>query len=332
MFDYNFDYNNFLNTDTFLKISEMKTLYPERIQSEADARPRFSINKNKLIIVAADHNARMICGYRNNPIRLANRQEYLSRLIRVLLSPLVTGVESTPDIIEDLFAINILLKAEYGIDILRDRVLIGTINRGGLKGSVWEMDDRPCCFTLERIKALGLNGAKFMLRLNPYQDDCRYTLTYCSDAINEAFNLGTNIFIEILFVEGDEEIGYTINKDVESIVKSVGVVSALGCSSLNKYLELPINKNYIDTVTASTCPVLVVPDEREFEDLEVVREYTEQSSLSKQVKGILLGRNVLFSDSDPVVIAHAIACGWQFGLSLSDSMIHAKELNILECI
>lgn len=63
----------------------------------------------------------------------------------------------TPDIIEDL----LLLGA------LENKIVIGSMNRGGLPGSVFEFDDRFTAYTPDSIAATNLDGGKMLIRIDP---------------------------------------------------------------------------------------------------------------------------------------------------------------------
>ena len=63
---------------------------------------------------------------------MASRTDLLDRLVTALARPGVDGLLATADIVEDL----LLLGA------LEDKVVFASMNRGGLQGSVFEMDDR----------------------------------------------------------------------------------------------------------------------------------------------------------------------------------------------
>ena len=63
---------------------------------------------------------------------MADRRSLLARLVEALQHPDVDGVLGTPDVVEEL----LLLGA------LEDKVVIGSMNRGGLDGATWTMDDR----------------------------------------------------------------------------------------------------------------------------------------------------------------------------------------------
>ena len=110
----------------------------------------------------------MINEYKGNPIGLSNRREYLSRLVRMLQSDQIDGIEATPDIIEDLFILNKLQRERGEKSFLDGKMLVGTVNRGGLKNTVWEMDDMPSCYTVDRLVKLRMDGVKFT---NPSESD-----------------------------------------------------------------------------------------------------------------------------------------------------------------
>lgn len=314
-----FQDEKFLSPELFSRISALKTDQPQLIRAEAEQRKKPPANCKQLVLAAADHNARMITGYEDDPIRLGRRRLYLSRLARILLASSVDGVEASPDILEELLLLNYIIRQEHGLDLLSGRRMIGTVNRGGLKDAVWEMDDFCSCFTVRRLTALHLDGAKFMLRINPGRMESKNNLQACVETINQARDQELPVFIECLFVTGAPERGFTVHTDLESLVKAVGVASALGYSAAGKWLELPLTADYLTAVSASTCPVLVVPDESGRTAAEVVAEYAVPSALSPQVRGILLGRNVLFSPNDPAMLAEAIGACWHQGCAPADA-------------
>ncbi len=305
-----FDCRKFLGEEMFRQVNEIQTFDPEIVISEAMRRRKPDKKKRVLVLAAADHNARMINEYKGNPIGLSNRRDYLSRLVRILTSDKVDGLEAAPDIIEEVLIINYLRKKEGYPDFLDGKMMIGTVNRGGLRDSAWEMDDMCTCFTVERLVKLRMDGAKFMIRINPRETESRHTLRYCAETVNAAEKQGLPVFIEALFVETDENGHFVVKTDTESLCKVVGVVSALGCTSTQKWIELPRNPDYPAPAGAAACSVLVVPDESETETSSIIREYTKEKGIHPNVRGILLGRNVMFHDSDPFPLADAIGGAW----------------------
>ena len=84
------------------------------------------------MIIACDHPARGALGAGRNATAMASRTELLERLLTALARPGVDGLLATADIVEDM----LLLGA------LEGKFVFASMNRGGLQGSVFEMDDR----------------------------------------------------------------------------------------------------------------------------------------------------------------------------------------------
>ncbi len=84
------------------------------------------------MIVAADHPARGALGVGSRPTAMNSRTDLLDRLRAALADPGVDGVLATSDILDDL----LLLGA------LEDKVVFSSMNRGGLAGAQFELDDR----------------------------------------------------------------------------------------------------------------------------------------------------------------------------------------------
>ena len=120
-------------------------------------RPGRILNdRGTLFLVAADHPARGALASGDDPMAMADRRSLLARLVEALGHPDVDGVLGTPDVVEEL----LLLGA------LEDKVVIGSMNRGGLDGATWTMDDRFTGYDAATIAECGLEGGKMLLRID----------------------------------------------------------------------------------------------------------------------------------------------------------------------
>jgi hypothetical protein len=110
-----------------LDLTEIRAREPGRIEQAWDRRSRRPLlgADGRLLVVAADHPARGALGVRGDAMAMAGRGELLERLATALSRPGVDGVLGTPDILDDL----LLMGA------LEGKVVIGSMNRGGLQGA-----------------------------------------------------------------------------------------------------------------------------------------------------------------------------------------------------
>ncbi len=141
-----------LTDEQFRDLIEVRVLEPGRIAASLAARPRRDrvTADGTLFIVAADHTARGMIGIPGQPRIMADRRSMLERLLIALDNPRVDGVLASADILEDL----VLLGALDG------KVAVGTMNRGGLAGATWELDDRFTAYDTDHLVAANLDAGK----------------------------------------------------------------------------------------------------------------------------------------------------------------------------
>jgi hypothetical protein len=153
---------------------ETRLQRPEAIAEAAAAREQPAWPPpGRLMVIAADHTARGIleAGGRS----MADRGDLLDRLVLALSRPGVNGVLGTPDILEDL----LLLGALDG------KAVFGSMNRGGLAGATWTLDDRFTAYDASSIEAFGYEGGKMLLRLDPTDERTPATLEACAHAVSD---------------------------------------------------------------------------------------------------------------------------------------------------
>ncbi len=111
----------------FDALREARASNPGRLaEIYANRRTRnISDGDGRLMIVAADHPARGALAVGQNPTAMSNRYELLERLAIAISRPGVDGVLGTPDIIDDLALLG----------LLDDKIVVGSMNRGGLRGA-----------------------------------------------------------------------------------------------------------------------------------------------------------------------------------------------------
>lgn len=268
-------------------------------------RPRLT-EDGKLAIVAADHPARRVTGVGSNPLAMADRGDYLARILRVLESDQIDGVMATMDVLEELLIVSALRIDQGQADPLAGKVLIGSMNRGGLAGVSWEMDDPVSGVSAAACSAWKLDGAKLLLRLHDQDEASLRTLVACAEAIDDANALELPMFLEplpVVQVDG----AYKVVKEPEALAKIVSVSSALGNSSRRMWLKLPYCPGYEAVARATTLPILLLGGESAGNYRPFLDELAAGMAAGTNVRGALVGRNVLYpGDADPLDAANAV--------------------------
>ena len=303
-----FDAKKFLPATLLAKVTDVRVTDPERSLRAARKRTRReSLTKDgKLNILAADHPARRVTRVGDDKLRMADRREYMARILRVLMSESVDGLLATMDIIEDLLIIHDLMRESGGRGLLDDKLLIVSFNRGGLLGSSWEIDDPNSGPTAESCRQWGLDGAKILLRLCDAEPDSLKTLLATVRTITELNAVGLPMFLESLPVVKAEG-GYKVVKTAEELARTAGAAAALGDSARYLWLKLPYCENYELVANATTLPILLLGGEPVGDATPFLRELYAGLKAGPNVRGALVGRNILYPGSDdPLAVIESV--------------------------
>lgn len=242
----------------------------------------------RLLLVAADHPARGALGVRGEPMAMADRTDLLGRLVTALAVPGVDGVLATPDIVEDLA----LLGA------LDDKVVVGSMNRGGLRGAAFEMDDRFTAYDVDGIVRHRLDMAKTLLRINLGDPSTARTLGSTSEVVTVAARARVPIMLEPFM--SDWVDGRIVNDlSTEAVITSVAIASGLGSSSAYTWLKLPVVDGMERVMEATTLPTLVLGGDPGPGD-DVFERWAAAIALPG-VRGLVAGRSLLYPGDGDVV-------------------------------
>ncbi|MGE5531982.1 MAG: class I fructose-bisphosphate aldolase [Bacteroidota bacterium] len=278
-----------------------------RAFAQARTRRERLTTDGKLVILAADHPARMVTGALDNPVGLADRRQYLGRILRVLTGGGVDGLMGTPDVIEEVLAADILHVESGQPSFLQNKLLVGCMNRGGLSGTAFDMLDSYTAYDAAGLAAMNLDAAKLMFRLEPEEPDCAQTILWSSQAVNACLDHSLPVFVEPLMVK-KQGSKYVVQRDAENQMRICGVASALGRSSLNTWLKLPFGPDYDRVASSTTCPILMLGGEAVADPMPLLRDMETGMQAGANVRGALIGRNVLFpGNRDPLLMARAVS-------------------------
>ena len=250
----------------------------------------------KLMIIAADHPARAALGIGSEAMAMANREDLLERLATALANPGVDGVLATPDIIDDLALLG----------LLENKIVVGSMNRGGLRGASFEMDDRFGAYSIDSIVEAGLDFAKTLTRVNFQDAGTAETLMATAHAVNEATAAKLPIMLEPFIserVEGKIENILT----PEAVIQSIAIVSALGGSSAYTWLKIPYVADMARVMESTTLPTLILGGDRAGDMEGLYAEWATALTLPG-VRGLVVGRSLLYpaSGSTADAIARAV--------------------------
>lgn len=285
-----------LADDLYRELIDIRAREPQRMQQAMRQRRRRGqlAPDGKLVIIAADHPARGVLRAGDDPWAMADRWDFLRRLVRVLAVPGVDGVLGTADVLEELALLRDLVVERGGPDFLAGKVLIGSLNRGGLAGAVWELDDPPTGYTPEGAERAGLDGLKLLLRVDLRDRDSLRTLEYAAQAMEQIGRCGLHAFVEPLPVQrGDSGLPEVI-RTADALTPLVGVASALGSTSTRTWLKLPIVADFARVARATTCPILLLGGESARDPGAFLDAVETALAAAPNARGVMIGRNVLY--------------------------------------
>ena len=280
--------------------------HPEAIAEAAARRTRRPLigDTGRLMIVAADHPARGALAVGDRKLAMANRADLLERLCLALSRPGVDGVLATADILDDL----LLLGA------LDDKVVMGSMNRGGLAGASFELDDR---FTGHRARghasASASTRASCCCASTTTTRAPSTTLESTARAVDAMAERRLPVFVEPFISRRDRPTARSRNDlSADAVTKSIAIASGLGGSSAYTWLKVPVTENPDDMARGDG-------------DLDAARRAarrrgrraTRTGAYEKwrgalqlpTVQGLVVGRSLLYPADDDVAAAVDTAVG-----------------------
>ncbi|KAB8185170.1 deoxyribose-phosphate aldolase [Nonomuraea phyllanthi] len=272
------------------QLREDRARRPGRVMVVAAARRRRPLldRRDKLLIIAADHPGRGALAAGHRPRAMENRIDLLDRLLVALARPGVDGVLATPDVVEDL----LLLGALDG------KLVIGSMNRGGVQGSVFEFDDRFTAYDAESIAGAGLDGGKMLCRIAPDDPATVTTLERCGRAISRLAGHGLMAMVEPFW---SRHVDGTVRHDLsaDAMVRAISIVQALGTTSAHTWLKIPVVADMERVMAATTLPTLLLGGDPGKAPDETYAEWGKALRLPG-VRGLVVGRALLYPYDDDV--------------------------------
>ncbi|MGR6974211.1 Cgl0159 family (beta/alpha)8-fold protein [Streptomyces cynarae] len=276
-------------SDNVSRIVDARVKDPGAIAAAAARRVRATSllgEHGKAMIVAADHPARGANGVGSDPTAMADRFALLDRLCVALERPGVTGVLGTADILEDLLLLG----------VLDGKSVFGSMNRAGLAGSVFEIDDRFTGYDAETIAAMGFDGGKMLTRIALEDPATPSVLENTARAVNELNDRRLVAMIEpFVSVRHDGRIRNDLSPG--AVIKSITIASGLGRRTAYTWLKLPVVADMERVLASSTLPALLLGGE--VEDPDAAFASWGRALKLPTAQGLVVGRSLLYpSDGD----------------------------------
>ena len=286
--------------DRLAEVIQTRALRPEMVAQAAAKRTRAPSvvgPSGRLVIVAADHPARGSLRAGRQMLAMADRAELLERICVALGRPGVGGVLGTADVLEDL----LLLGA------LEGKVVIGSMNRGGLAETVFEIDDRFTGYDAAAIARMGFDGGKMLLRIDPDDPATAAALEACAQAVSDLAGRKLMAMVEPFITR---RVDGRVSNDLspEAMIRALTIASGLGTTSAYTWLKVPVVADMERVMSASTLPAVLLGGEVA-DDPELAFAGWQKALRLPNVMGLMAGRSLLYPADGDVAAAVDTAVG-----------------------
>lgn len=280
-----------LDRTRYEALLDARVFDPESLTSALVDRRRRSVagTDGRLLIIAADHTARGMLAASGDPLAVADRYTLLDRLVRSLAIPGVDGVLASADILEEL----------AWLGALDDRLAIGTMNRGGVIGATWELDDRMTAYDVDHVESCGLDGGKTLLRIDHTDAGVARTIESVAAVTTQLADRRLLAMIEPLPYVKNADGRAVLDTSDEALIKVVAIASGLGSSSAYTWLKVPGSDRMAEVAGATTLPILMLGGDP---GADADRTFARWQNAMREpnVRGLVAGRALLYPhDSEP---------------------------------
>jgi len=275
------------------EINEVRAREPQRITQLLAARQRRELfgPDGRLMIIACDHPARGALAAAGRPDAMSDRHDLLGRLVTALARPGVDGLLATADIAEDLLLLG----------CLEDKLVFSSMNRGGLAGASFELDDRRTGYDVQGTVEARFEGAKMLTRIDLDDPGTVATLEQCGQAVTDLNRAGLIAMVEPFMSRRVD--GKVVNDlSADAVIKSVHITQGLGASSAFTWMKLPVVADMERVMAATTLPTLLLGGDPDGDPDATYASWQAALQLPS-VRGLVLGRTMLYPADDDVANA-----------------------------
>ncbi len=267
--------------DPIALLSDTRATQPRLIRQALAARRRRPLDEYRgpILLISADAPARGVIEAGDDYSAMANRGEFLRRIITALQDPGVAGIVATPDVVDDLALLGALDR----------RLVIGSMNPGGLAGSDLQYHGGFTAYTADAIETANLDGGRMHLRIDDLDPSTPERMAAVAEAVNHLAWCERPALVEV----------QTTPMEAEFLIRSMAVAAGLGNSSAYTWLQVPIIDPLEPILAATTLPTIISGGEPSVENLERWWEALGHS----QVRGVIAGPSILYPTNGDVAFS-----------------------------
>ncbi|QOV34655.1 aldolase [Streptomyces ferrugineus] len=276
--------------DNVSRVVKSRVSDPGAIEAAAARRVKATSllgEHGRAMVIAADHPARGANGVGGDPNAMADRFALLDRLCVALERPGVTGVLATADILEDLLLLG----------VLDGKSVFGSMNRAGLAGSVFEIDDRFTGYDAATIAAMGFDGGKMLTRIALDDAATPSALENAARAVDELNDRQLIAMVEP-FISRWQDGKIRNDLSTDAVIKSITIASGLGRRTAYTWLKLPVVDAMERVLASSTLPALLLGGE--VTDPDAAFASWGKALKQPTAQGLVVGRSLLYPSNGDV--------------------------------
>lgn len=189
--------------------------------------------------------------------------------------------------------------------MLDDKIVVGSMNRGGLRNSSFEMDDRYTGYDVPTMKNNGLDFAKALVRINLSDPGTASTMGATARAVTEAARAGLPIMLEPFMSTWHNNV--VVNDlSTDAVIMSIAIAAGLGASSSHTWLKLPVVEDMERVMHSTTLPTLLLGGDSGDDPDRTFAAWEDALSLPG-VRGLTVGRTLLYPPDGDVAAAVDVA-------------------------
>jgi DhnA family fructose-bisphosphate aldolase class Ia len=286
--------NNVVTAADIERITNLRVTNPAAVRAALRdrVRPAGLPADGKMMLIAADHPARGAISVGSDPMAMADRASLLGRIVTALSQPGVDGILGQPDILEDLAVLG----------ALDGKLVFGTMNRGGIVGAAWELDDRMTAYDAAHTASMNLDGAKMLLRIEDTDPGVARTIEACAQAVTELADRDLIAMLEPLPYEITAKGKAKLVKDNKKLIRATAIAAGMGATSAYTWLKLPAWSDIAAAAAVSTLPVLILGGDPG-DNWDAAFADWARALEQPTVRGLVIGRALLFPPDGDVASA-----------------------------